>query len=254
MQLSSFHFFPLGAPFVLALLFLAGLLVTMIEIGILGYAYERLGINHRYVFVLLLLSLLGSYVNIPVAELPAEPVLSGQVVSYYGVHYVVPVVEQWPRTILAVNVGGAIIPTLLSAYLLVKHGRYGRSLMGVVIVTLVVHWLAQPVKGIGIAVPVFIPPVTAAIIALVLSRRAAAPIAYISGSLGTLIGADLLNLGKIAGLGAPIAAIGGAGTFDGVFMTGIMAVLLVGLIPSRGGNALAGAAQKSYEGGQRTWR
>jgi uncharacterized membrane protein len=254
MQLSSFHFFPLGAPFVLALLFLVGLLLTMIEVGVLGYAYERLGIDHRYVFVLLLLSLLGSYVNIPVAELPAEPVLSGQTVSYYGVHYVVPVVEQWPRTILAVNVGGAIIPALLSAYLLVKHGRYVRSLMGVIIVTLVVHWLAQPVKGIGIAVPVFIPPVTAAIIALVLSRRAAAPIAYISGSLGTLIGADLLNLGKIAGLGAPIAAIGGAGTFDGVFMTGIMAVLLVSLLPSRGVNALVGAAQKSYEGGQRTWR
>ncbi len=147
MQPSSFHFFPLGAPFVLALLFLVSLLMTLIEVGILGYAYEKLGINHRYVFVLLLLSLLGSYVNIPVAELPAEPVLSGQVVSYYGVGYIVPVVEQWPRTILAVNVGGAIVPTLLSAYLLVKHGRYARSLLGVVIVTLVVHWLAQPVRG-----------------------------------------------------------------------------------------------------------
>src|SRR6266511_3011425 len=254
MQPSSFHFFPLGAPFVLALLFLASLLMTLIEVGILGYAYEKLGINHRYVFVLLLLSLLGSYVNIPVAELPAEPVLSGQVVSYYGVAYIVPVVEQWPRTIVAVNVGGAIVPTLLSAYLLVKHGRYGRSLLGVVIVTLVVHWLAQPVKGIGIAVPVFIPPVAAAITALVLSRRAAAPIAYISGSLGTLIGADLLNLDKIPGLGAPIAAIGGAGTFDGVFLTGIMAVLLVSLIPSRGAKALAGAAQESYEGCHGPWR
>jgi uncharacterized membrane protein len=248
MQPSSFHFFPLVAPFVLALLFLIGLLMTLIEFGILGYAYEKLGINHRYVFVLLLLSLLGSYVNIPVAELPAEPVLSGQVVTYYGLQYVVPVVEQWPRTILAVNVGGAIIPTLLSAYLLVKHGRYGRSLVGVVIVTLVVHWLAQPVKGVGIAVPVFIPPVVAAITALVLSPRAAPPVAYISGSLGTLIGADLLNVGKIPGLGAPIASIGGAGTFDGVFLTGIMAVLLVSIIPSRGANALAGAAQESAKG------
>jgi uncharacterized membrane protein len=163
------------APFVLALLFLVGLLMTLIEFGTLGYAYERLGVNRRYVFVLLLLSLLGSYVNIPVAELPAEPVLSGQVVTYYGLQYVVPVVEQWPRTILAVNVGGAMIPTLFSAYLLVKHGRYGRSLMGVVIVTLVVHWLSQPVKGAGIAVPVFIPPVVAAITALVLSPQAAPP-------------------------------------------------------------------------------
>jgi len=43
----------------------------------------------------------------------------------------------------------------------------------------------------------------------------AAPLAYISGSLGTLIGADLLNLDRINGLGAPAASIGGAGTDNG---------------------------------------
>jgi uncharacterized membrane protein len=67
---------------------------------------------------------------------------------------------------------------------------------------------------------------TAAAIALLLSRKAAAALAYISGTLGTLIGADLLNLGKIHGLGAPVASIGGAGTFDGIFLTSIAAVLL----------------------------
>jgi uncharacterized membrane protein len=35
-----------------------------------------------------------------------------------------------------------------------------------------------------------------------------------------------MNLDKIQGLGAPIASIGGAGTFDGIFLTGIIAVLL----------------------------
>jgi uncharacterized membrane protein len=44
--------------------------------------------------------------------------------------------------------------------------------------------------------------------------------------LGTLIGADLSNLGVIPQLGAPIASIGGAGTFDGVFLSGIIAALL----------------------------
>jgi hypothetical protein len=64
-------FSPLALPFVLVLLLLVTLLITMIEIGILGYAHEKMGINRRYIFTLLL-SLLGSYVNIPVAELPAE--------------------------------------------------------------------------------------------------------------------------------------------------------------------------------------
>ncbi|MGO9443606.1 MAG: DUF1614 domain-containing protein, partial [Thiobacillaceae bacterium] len=68
-----------------------------------------------------------------------------------------------------------------------------------------------------------------AIVAVTLSRRRAAPLAYISGSLGTLIGADLLNLGKIQGLGAPIASIGGAGTFHGIFLTGQLAVVFASM-------------------------
>jgi uncharacterized membrane protein len=149
--------------------------------------------------------------------------VSGQEVTFFGMRYVIPRVEEWPRTVIAVNVGGAVIPTLLSLYLLVKTGMYGRALAGVAIVTAIVHGLASPVRGVGIAVPVFIPPVVAA---LLLSRQSAPALAYISGSLGTLIGADLLNLGIIQALGAPIASIGGAGRFDGIFMTGILAVLL----------------------------
>jgi uncharacterized membrane protein len=225
---TGLHFFPLASPFVLGLLFALGLLIALIEIGIIGYAYEKAGVHRRYVFVVLLLSLLGSYVNIPVAELPAERVVSGQEVTHFGMRYVIPLVEERPGTVLAVNVGGAVIPTLLSLYLLVKTALYGRALIAVALVTAVVHWLAYPVKGIGIAVPVFIPPVVAAVTALVLARQAAPPLAYIAGSFGTLIGADLLNLGQIQALGAPIASIGGAGRFDGIFMTGILAVLLAG--------------------------
>ncbi len=74
--------------------------------------------------------------------------------------------------------------------------------------------------------PVFIPPLIAALAALLLSRPSAPALAYIAGSLGTLIGGNLMNLDKIQGLGAPVASIGGAGTFDGIFVTGILAVLL----------------------------
>jgi uncharacterized membrane protein len=98
--------------------------------------------------------------------------------------------------------------------------------MSVAIVASIVHWLAQPVAGLGIAVPTFIPPLVAAGTALLISRRTAPPFAYIAGSLGTLIGGDLMNLNRLQGLGAPIASIGGAGTFDGIFLAGIVAVLL----------------------------
>jgi uncharacterized membrane protein len=92
----------------------------------------------------------------------------------------------------------------------------------------VCHFVARPVPGFGIALPIFVPAVATAIIAVALTRRRAAPLAYISGSFGTLIGADLLNLGAVQALGAPVASIGGAGTFDGIFVTGLLAVLYAG--------------------------
>src|SRR6266566_8143973 len=88
MRPSSLHFFPLAAPFVLGVLLLAGFVIVLIEAGILGYAYAKIGVDRRYVFLLLLLSLLGSYVNIPVAQLPEEQVLSGREVTFFGMRYV----------------------------------------------------------------------------------------------------------------------------------------------------------------------
>ncbi len=101
-------------------------------------------------------------------------------------------------------------------------------------VAFIVHQLATPVPGVGISVPLIAPPLVAALTAVLLSRRYAAPLAYVGGGLGVLIGADLTNLDKLQTLGAPVASIGGAGTFDGVFLTGIVAVLLAGLGERRG--------------------
>jgi uncharacterized membrane protein len=227
MRTSIYHFFPWGFPIFLVLLTVLGIVFALIEVGVLEYAYAKMGISRRYVMALLMLTFLGSYVNIPVAELPPETVSSNEVVTFFGIPYVVPHVERWPGTVIALNLGGAVIPTILSIYLLLTKKLYGRTLAAVAIVAVVVHTLAYPVRGVGIAVPWLVPPIVAAVVAWLLARRTAAPsVAYIAGSLGTLIGADLLNLNRISGLGAPIASIGGAGTFDGIFLTGILAVLL----------------------------
>jgi uncharacterized membrane protein len=223
------YYLPITAPFFAILVGVFALVVILIEVNILRYAYERLGVSSGTAFLLLLASLIGSYVNIPVWEFPAQVVRSGQEVVYFGVHYVVPVMERFPRTIVAVNVGGALIPTALSLYLLAKNDLWWPGLITTAIVTVLVHLLAEPVEGVGIAVPIFVPPVITAMTALLISRHHAAAVAYAGGSLGTLIGADLLNLGAVRGLGAPVASIGGAGTFDGIFLTGIVAVLLASL-------------------------
>jgi len=138
-----------------------------------------------------------------------------------------PRLAQPNQTVLAVNVGGAVIPVALCLYLLTQmdFGLYLPLL--VALVTLVVNRLSRPIKGLGIGVPGLIPPLVAVLGAYILSPpELRAPSAYIASTLGILIGADLLRLGEIAQLGAPVASIGGAGTFDAIFLSGIIAVIL----------------------------
>jgi uncharacterized membrane protein len=211
---------PITLIFFVVFWFLLAVLVAMVQIGILQYVFDSMGINRRYMLGLLLLCLLGSYINIPIAQLPGTHERVGRIVEFFGVQYVVPEVINSPGTVLAVNVGGAIIPFCLSIYLIFKHDLLGKSLIAIAIVALLVHLMAQPVQGVGIAVPILIPP----------STWNPAPLAYIAGSLGTLIGADLMNLEKVKNLGAPVASIGGAGKFDGIFLTGVVAVLLTTIV------------------------
>jgi uncharacterized membrane protein len=192
--------------FALPLLLLLGLFlllivfVLMIELRVLSYAYRKIGVPPRYMFAVLVLSLVGAHVNLPL----------------YVSH----------GTVVAINVGGALVPILLSLYLFFRLGLQGRMLIATAIVAVIVHSLARIVPGAGIAVPMLIPPLAAAGVGLLLSYRRAPPVAYVAGSMGTLIGADLLNLSRVTELGAPMLSIGGAGTFDGVFLTGIIAGLL----------------------------
>ena len=229
----NLQYLPLSPPFFLILIVLLAVAIAWVQIRAMQYAYERMGIPLKYFFFLLIFSLLGSYINIPVANLPNEQIVSGQIVNYYGMEYVIPEVVNWPGTVIAVNIGGAVIPLLVSLYLVTKFRIYLPALMAVIVVALVCHQLAHPVRGLGIAEPAFVPALVTAFTAILISRKYAAPIAYIAGSMGTLIGADLLNLDRVRGLGAPVASIGGAGTFDGIFITGILAVVLAGFFTSR---------------------
>jgi uncharacterized membrane protein len=227
------QYLPLTPGLFSLLVLLFGVLIILIQLRILRYAYMKLGLGSGMALFLLFGSLIGSYFNIPITILPGHPVRTGEIVDFYGMRYVVPLVTA-PGTVLAVNVGGAVIPTVMSAYLVLRYELWLKAGIAVAVIAVVIHAMATPVQGIGIAVPVFAPVVVTAILAFVLSREYAAPLAYIGGSMGTLIGADLTNLDKITGLGAPIASIGGAGTFDGIFLTGILAVLLAGIgSPSR---------------------
>lgn len=211
---------------------------SMYYVFMIPLAFSRLGIHPFLAMTLFWLSLLGSFINIPVAKLKNKvPMVRDSFVNFWGIKYRVPYVK-YAHTTLAINVGGAMVPVLVSSLivwqLITRHFfvLLLKSLIGISITTLIAFIFAKPVKGVGIALPAFLPPIVAALMGIFLGissplQQAPVIIAYLSGTLGTLIGADLLHLKDIENLGAPVASIGGAGTFDGIFLSGIIAVLLV---------------------------
>ncbi len=223
-------FAPLVFLWVVLLFIGLAFLFALIEVGAISYAFQQAGLPPHLAFVALFTSLLGSYVNIPISRIAGAGELRphGDMVRYFGMRYSVPTHVASGTTVLAVNVGGAIVPVLIAAYLLAHQPEsIVPALFAIAIVAIVVNRISRPVPGLGIATPMFIPPIVAALAGYMLAQpHHAGAVAFTGGVIGTLIGADLMNLRRIAGLGAPVASIGGAGTFDGIFLTGIVAVLL----------------------------
>ena len=205
------------------------ILFLMVEVNVIGLVFAKIGIPPQYIFLALFLALVGSFINLPIKRIPQETMTGERSVRFFGIRYRIPPAGK-TETVLAINLGGAIIPCLLSVYLLFKTGLWVKGLAVTGIMVFVTHRLAKPVKGVGIAMPAFIPPLVAAVLSVIFSYDYAPVLAYIGGTLGTLIGADILNIDKIKNLGAPVASIGGAGTFDGIFLSGIMGVLLAAIL------------------------
>ncbi|SMF40017.1 DUF1614 domain-containing protein [Desulfovibrio gilichinskyi] len=220
----------LGTLFFILIFFL----FIFVQVGLITTAFSKLGLTSGQGFTLLLATLFGSGMNIPIFKsdrlvpdvlvrkfrilnpnVPVETPLQGKSLVHQTV---------------AVNVGGCVIPVLLSITLLNHYGLNLSIFICIFIVSAATYALARPVPGVGIGIPVLIPPIITALAALIFVSGDIAPVAaYVAGSLGTLIGADLLHLATPATrkmLDAPVVSIGGAGTFDGIFITGILAVLL----------------------------
>jgi uncharacterized membrane protein len=215
--------------YLLFMLFLVIVLVTIIQLEVLSIAFQKLGLSPRWALVLVLGSLFGSNINIPLTTLEStpEPLPPQQIPPWGRIWQPLAPPGYTGKTILAVNVGGCLIPLGLCLNLLVRQLVNPLDLLpALLIVAMVSYLFSRPIPGIGIGMPVFIAPLVAVITALLLEPANAAPLAFSSGVLGVLLGADILHLGDIRKMGAPIASIGGAGTFDGVFLTGIIAVLL----------------------------
>lgn len=143
------------------------------------------------------------------------------------------------RSTLALNLGGALVPILLSAWVI--HQGYldemalGVTAVGVAATAFVAYEIVRFDPSLGIVAEFpwfFLPPLAASGITLsLLARRdfQSVPAAYIAGSLGALIGADILHFGEIwpymlSSPRAGVLSVGGAGPLDMVFLAGIVAL------------------------------
>lgn len=175
---------------------------------------------------------LGSPINIPVKRIPRADSVLADPLAVFGLPGWWPMFRRPRRdTVIAVNVGGCLIPVGLAVYEtahLMTGGWQPLSglLLAIFINTMVCYWMAKPIEGIGIAMPGLFPPLLAAMSALLLVPDQAPPVAFVAGVLGPLIGADLLHLRDIQKIATGIASIGGAGTFDGIVLSGIVAAYL----------------------------
>ena len=178
------HYWPLPRRIVVALA--VALAVSFILVDLASYAYSRLGLGPGWALAVLLSSVAGSF-NIPVAHLRGGTVFEARLVRVWGMLYVIPRVVRTGTKIVAVNLGGAVIPTLLSGYLIVHADLGWITLLAVAFVAAVTHAVARVIPGVGVVVPTFIPPLAAATAAWVFSVDAMAALAYVAGTIGTLV-------------------------------------------------------------------
>jgi len=213
-------------PSSLPMLFLLILILPLfaVFVSFLSLGFRKIGLNPVQALLIMFLSFIGRFINLIIREksiiiLEEEISLPGILKIFYN-----PPITLLGKQILCINVGGALIPVALSIYLLPRAPLH-ITVLSVVFIALISKMMSRVVKGVGIIIPAFIPPLLSALIALILYPENPAPIAYTSGVLGTLIGADILNLRKLRNFPGVIS-IGGAGVFDGIFLTGAFAALL----------------------------
>ena len=217
-------FIPVAFLIFIAFILFLPILFLLGYFQVLTIGFEKLGISSGATTFLLFLILISSGINIPLTK---KKLIYGEELRFFGLWRIPKIRTQG----LFINLGGAVVPVLLSVYFLFRVSKADFDLepifLATILMIIISKFLSRVIPGRGISLPTFIPPIFSALFALILAPDFAAPSAFISGVLGTLIGADLLNLRRAQRFGG-FLSIGGAGVFDGIFLVGIISALLAG--------------------------
>ncbi len=221
----DYLFPPLFLPLFIFLILIPFLAILFV-FGASSAISEVLGLSVSDGIIILFLVIVGSFINIPLFE--KEGRLIERKYSFFGFIYTV---RKKAKITVAVNLGGCVIPVLISLKILFSVNT-DVFVLAFLLTSFVTFVSAKPIPGVGIAVPMLIPPLASALFSYLSVILLSAPvhdvprIAFTAGVLGALFGADILHLKDLEKIGSGVVSIGGAGTFDGIFLTGIFSVFI----------------------------
>ncbi len=224
----DYLFPPLVLPFFILLIILPFVLLLFVFTS--SSVFQLVfGVGQTEAMLIFTFIVIGSLINIPIYEKEGA-----EVVRKYYIFGFIYSVRSRQKIVVAVNLGGCVFPSILALKALADLLHYISTLdwlAAFIITSLVIYQLARPIPGVGIAVPMIVPPFVASIVSFLVLAAANAPLlllpkfSFSVGVLAALFGADILHLKDIEKIGSGVVSIGGAGTFDGIFLTGIFAVI-----------------------------
>jgi uncharacterized membrane protein len=227
-----------GALPVIALLLLIALIILIVPLlflGLVGAAFTRLGFSWIAALAVVLLMLLGSFVNLPLYRIKRDMVRVGNAeLPFAGAGNPFVTSPVW-ETIISLNLGGAVIPVAVSLYLLYQATAItGMELLlpvavGILIVAGIAWMATRSVPGYGLRAPLFIPGLAALLCGLLLAGGtglSAGVTAFVAGTAGTLLGAGIAQIPRVREMEVPEVSIGGSGMFGAIFLACILSALI----------------------------
>lgn len=239
-------YFQYSGGIIPALLFLVALffLFVFLPVSMVAEAFSKLGLTPAQGVLMLIAIMVGRMINIPVLTSERLVVVPGPRSVRFSVDEAGrPVrVEQEPagevrKQVFAVNVGGLVLPFLLSVTFLIRQHMVFQSdgvypWIGFVLVMVAggCYAMAKPDVLTGIRIPLVLPALITFLCVYFFVPEPFRPVAaYVAGTMGAILGGNLIPLLSKRfrnSVGTPMVIIGGPGTFGGVFVAGILSVLL----------------------------
>lgn len=210
-----------------AILLLAILLAALSQAGSVQSSLDKLGLSPLSAVALFALILFGRKFNLPIFAWRSDPFSREAIIHPLPGHALRFLHVAPEKTFVAVNLGGAVIPLAFSLYLLMHAALPVESLaLAVPLLTGIAYYggtLLPAAKG---GIPTLVTPLAAALAAIWLDPAHAPALAFIGGTLGILLGADILRQREASRASSSHVMIGGPGTFNGILFSGILAALL----------------------------